>query len=165
MNWEKGTYYEVCGLTSEAGQKMNGMAVFLRGWDEAKGRYDCSPADNLNETKALKADNLQLIPEKYFGSVEEATAFQMDLMEAYQKDDCQTMLLGLQAKYQDRTLYIRALRPLLIEFQKAPMAKHGFRPDYVGLGQMQKALAVWDAIDGGVFARNRETEKAIGILR
>merc|ERR1711941_87874 len=111
---------------------MNGMAVLMKSWDEEKGRYDVSPADDLNQTKALKAENLQLIPQKNFSSMEEATAFQLALMEAYSSPACKQMLSQLKDASANMQVYLSSLRPRLLEVQKPVLEKFGFRPDYVG---------------------------------
>jgi len=160
--WEKGCYLEVHGLTSEAGQKLNGMAVFLKGYDDVKGRYDVAPADNLNETKALKGDNLRLITEKHFSGIEEATLFQLGLIEAYSSPEAKQMLEQLKSTCPNMQYYLTALKPRLLEFQKPVLERFGFRPDYVGQQHMQRALGPYEA-DPGIFQRNIETERMLGL--
>merc|ERR1719382_2088698 len=80
---EKGSFHEISGLESEAGKKMNGLAVQIKAWNEEKGRYDVSPADDPSSTKAIKPENLTPIPDKMFESDEEAFAFAFALKEAY----------------------------------------------------------------------------------
>lgn len=136
--------------------------MFLRGYDEAKGRYDVAPADNLSETKALKGDNLRLIPEKQFSGMDEATSFQRALLEAYSTPTAKQMLEQLQAAKHNQKLYMSALRPRLLEFQKPVLQQFGFRPDFVGQQQMQKALGPFE-LDPAFHQRNIELERLLGL--
>jgi len=160
--WEKGCYLEVYGLTSEAGQKLNGMAVFLKGYDDAKGRYDVSPADDLNQTKALKGDNLRPIPVREFSGIEEATHFQLALIEAYTAPQAKEMLDALKSTCPNMQYYLTALKPRLLEFQKPVLERFGFRPDFVGQQHMQRALGPYEA-DPEFLQRNIDTEQMLGL--
>jgi len=160
--WEKGCYLEVHGLTSEAGQKMNGMSVLLKGYDDTKGRYDVAFAHDLSQTKALKGENLRLIPEKHFSGIEEAAAFQQGLIDAYATPEAVQMLSQLKSASPNMQYYLTALKPRLLEFQKPVLERFGFRPDFVGQQHMQRALGPYEA-DPSILQRNIETERMLGL--
>lgn len=160
--FEKGACYEVYGLTSEAGQKLNGSAVILRGWNQPKERYDVSPLDNLGELKAMKAENLQLIPEKQLASVEEATSLLKALQEAYKTPASQEKLAQLKAANPDFQKYMVALRPVLLELQGPVLEQFGFRPDPVGQQHLQRALAAFED-EPAVAQQSRDAERLLGL--
>mmetsp|Transcript_74905 Transcript_74905/g.236742 ORF Transcript_74905/g.236742 Transcript_74905/m.236742 type:complete len:724 (+) Transcript_74905:70-2241(+) len=160
--FEKGACYEVSGLSSEAGQKLNGTAVIVRGWNQAKERYDTSPLENPGEVKAMKAENLLPITDKQFTSAEEATSMLQALQEAYRTPASQEKLVQLKAANPDFQKYMAALRPALLELQSTVLERFGFRPDAVGQHQLQRALAAFEE-EPAVAQQSREVERLLGL--
>jgi len=160
--FEKGAFYEVFGLTSEAGQKLNGSIVIVRGWNQAKERYDVSPLDDLGEMKAMKSDNLQAIPDKELESSEEALSLLKALQEAYETPSSREKVAQLRASNPDFQKYMVALRPVLLELQSPVLARFGFRTDSVGQHHLQRALAAFED-DPAVARQSRDAERLLGL--
>merc|ERR1711920_778773 len=112
--------------------------------------------------KALKGDNLKVIPEKHFSGIEECVAFQDALIESYTSPSAKLMIDQLKDTVKNKQHYMAALRPRLLEFQKPVLERFGFRPDFVGQQYMQRALAPYE-MDPGILQKNIEMERLLGL--